>query len=92
MSIRMIRRFFSEACHGMVKNGLMTVASIFVVTACLFIFGVFMVVTMNINYFGEQLESQCQIQVYITSEAKYGGKIQGMSDQLKQTGNCGNKL
>lgn len=84
MSIRMFRRFIAEACHGMVKNGLMTVASLFIVTACLFIFGVFMLVTMNINYLGEQLSNQCQIQVYITNEAKYGGKIQSMSDTLKQ--------
>lgn len=84
MSIRMFRRFIAEACHGMVKNGLMTVASLFIVTACLFIFGVFMLVTMNINYLGEQLSNQCQIQVYITNEAKYGGKIQGMSNTLKQ--------
>jgi cell division transport system permease protein len=80
----MFRRFIAEACHGMVKNGLMTVASLFIVTACLFIFGVFMLVTMNINYLGEQLSNQCQIQVYITNEAKYGGKIQSMSDTLKQ--------
>ena len=84
MSIRMFRRFIAEACHGMAKNGLMTVASLFIVTACLFIFGVFMLVTMNINYLGEQLSNQCQIQVYITNEAKYGGKIQSMSDALKQ--------
>ena len=84
MSIRMFRRFIAEACHGMVKNGLMTVASLFIVTACLFIFGVFMLVTMNINYLGEQLSNQCQIQVYVTNEAKYGGKIQNISDSLKQ--------
>ena len=84
MSIRMFRRFIAEACQGMVKNGLMTVASLFIVTACLFIFGVFMLVTMNINYLGEQLSNQCQIQVYVTNEAKYGGKIQNISDSLKQ--------
>lgn len=84
MSIRMLRRFIAEACSGMVRNGLMTIASLFVVTSCLFIFGVFMVITMNINYMGEQLANECQIQAYITSEAKYGGKIQGISDQIKQ--------
>ena len=84
MSIRMLRRFIAEACSGMVRNGLMTIASLFVVTSCLFIFGVFMVITLNINYMGEQLANECQIQAYITSEAKYGGKIQGISDQIKQ--------
>lgn len=84
MSIRMFRRFIAEACSGMIKNGLMTVASLFVVTSCLFIFGVFMIITMNINHLGEQLANECQIQVYVTREAKYGGKIQGISDQIKQ--------
>ena len=73
MSIRMFRRFMAEACSGMVKNGLMTVASLFVVTSCLFIFGVFMVITMNINYLGEQLVNECQIQVYITKDAGIQG-------------------
>lgn len=84
MSIRMLRRFIAEACSGLTRNGLMTIASLFVVTSCLFIFGVFMVITMNINYMGEQLANECQIQAYITSEAKYGGKIQGISDTIKQ--------
>ena len=83
MSIRMFRRFVAEACSGMVKNGLMTVASLFVVTSCLFIFGVFMVITMNINYLGEQLVNECQIQVYITKDAG----IQAVSDTIKQIPN-----
>jgi cell division transport system permease protein len=79
----MFRRFVAEACSGMVKNGLMTVASLFVVTSCLFIFGVFMVITMNINYLGEQLVNECQIQVYITKDAG----IQAVSDTIKQIPN-----
>lgn len=84
MWIRNFRRFVAEAVSGMVKNGLMTVASIIVVTSCLFIFGVFMVVTLNVNHIGNQIANSCQIQVYITNEAKYGGKIQGISDQIKK--------
>ncbi len=84
MWIRNFRRFIAEAFSGMIKNGLMTVASIIVVTSCLFIFGVFMVVTMNVNYIGEQIADQCQIQVYITKEAKYGGRIQNISDTIKK--------
>lgn len=84
MWIRNFRRFIAEAFSGMIKNGLMTVASIIVVTSCLFIFGVFMVVTMNVNYIGEQVADQCQIQVYITKEAKYGGRIQAISDTIKK--------
>lgn len=84
MWIRNLRRFIAEALSGMVKNGLMTIASIVVVTSCLFIFGVFMAVTLNVNHIGEQIANSCQIQVYITNEAKYGGKIQEISDKIKK--------
>lgn len=84
MWIRNFRRFIAEAFSGMIKNGLMTVASVIVVTSCLFIFGVFMLVTMNVNYLSEQIADQCQIQAYITKEAKYGGKIQSISDTIKK--------
>ncbi len=84
MWIRNFRRFIAEAISGMFKNGLMTVASVIVVTSCLFIFGVFMVVTLNINHIGDQIANSCQIQVFITKEAKYGGMIQGISNQIKK--------
>ncbi len=87
MSIRTFRRFVSEAASGLVKNGLVTIASLFVVTSCLFIFGVFMAVSMNISYLGEQMQNECQIQVYITPEAKYGGKIQSISNTIKKIDN-----
>lgn len=84
MWIRNFRRFIAEAFSGMVKNGLMTVASVIVVTSCLFIFGVFMTVTLNINHIGETLANSCQVQVFITKDAKYGGMIQSISDQIKK--------
>jgi len=84
MWIRNFRRFVAEAFSGIFKNGLMTVASVIVVTSCLFIFGVFMVVTLNINHIGEQIADSCQIQVFITNEAKYGGQIQSISDKIKK--------
>ena len=84
MSIRMFKRFITEACSGLAKNGLMTIASLFVVTSCLFIFGVFIVLSMNINHLGQELANQCQIQAYVSKEAKYGGQIQSISNQLKQ--------
>ena len=84
MSIRMFKRFLTEACSGLAKNGLMTIASLFVVTSCLFIFGVFIVLSMNINHLGQELANQCQIQAYITNEAKYGGQIQDISNRIKQ--------
>ena len=84
MWIRNFRRFIAEALSGMVKNGLMTIASIIVVTSCLFIFGVFMAVTLNVNHISEKIANSCQIQVFVTNEAKYGGQIQEISNTIKK--------
>lgn len=89
MSVRSIRRFTREATQSMLRNGLMTVASLFVVTACLFLFGVFLLVTMNINFLGEQISDQCQLQVFITDQARDGGMIQSISNQIKATEGVG---
>ena len=84
MWIRNFRRFIAEALSGMVKNGLMTIASIIVVTSCLFIFGVFMAVTLNVNHISEKIANSCQIQVFVTNEAKYGGQIQEITNTIKK--------
>ena len=83
MLIRNARRFTYEAMGNIFKNGLMSLASLFIIVACLFVFGVFLVVTVNINFFGDQVADQCQIQVYITQEASDGGKIQSISNSIR---------
>lgn len=84
MLIRNFRRFISEAVSNIFKNGLMSIASLFITVACLFVLGVFLIVTINLNYIGDQVSNQCQIQVYITREASNSGQIQVISDQLKE--------
>jgi len=63
---RAIRRSFTEGIKGMLKNGLMTVTSIFVVTSCIFIFGVFLMITFNINNMTSQMANDYQVDVYVT--------------------------
>jgi len=70
MLIRRMRRFIAEAFSGMFKNGLMTIASIIVVTSCLIMLGVFLVVTLNVNYLSESLTDSCQVKAYVTDEAQ----------------------
>ena len=43
----------------------MTIASIIVVIVCLSLFGAFEIITLNMNYFGEQISDQCQLQVFL---------------------------
>lgn len=69
MAIRSFKYYFKEAIAGMARNGLMTVASLITVTSCLLLFGVFMLFSININFIGEQIQSQCEIQAFINFEA-----------------------
>lgn len=70
MWIRNIRRFIAEAFQGIFKNGLMTIASIVVVTSCLIMLGVFLVVTLNVNNLSDNIADQCQVKAYVTKEAQ----------------------
>ena len=84
MLIRMAKRFTYEAFSNIFRNGLMSLASLFIIVACLFVFGVFLVFTANLNFLGDQVTNQCQIQAYITDEASHGGQIQRISDTIKK--------
>ncbi len=75
----MIRRqlyFLKNAIKGMTRNGEMTLTAIVTVTSCLLLFGVFMLLSANINYIGEQIRNQCQIQAYIEFEASAGEEME----------------
>jgi len=51
------------------RNGIATLASFITVTCCLFLFGIFLLFIMNLNYVSRQIEEQCEIQVYMTAES-----------------------
>ncbi len=60
--------YTKTAFMSMVNNRLMSVSSILTVGCCLFLFSVFMLFTLNINYISEQVKSQCEIQAFIDFE------------------------
>ncbi|UKI38652.1 MAG: permease-like cell division protein FtsX [Clostridiales bacterium] len=62
----------------------MSIASILVSVACLFVFGVFTMLTININYMGEQAANQCQIQVFVDESITDEAVINSIRDQIKQ--------
>lgn len=84
MWIRRIRRFIAEAFSGMLKNGLMTIASVVVVTSCLITLGVFLVVTLNVNSMSEEIADACQVKAYVTPQAMADGKISEIEMQIRQ--------
>lgn len=69
MKIRRQFYFLKNAVKCMTRNGEMTVTAIITVTSCLLLFGVFMLLSANVNFIGEQVRNQCQIQAYIEFEA-----------------------
>lgn len=66
---RNLKYYLKSAASSFVRNGIMTIASFITVTCCIFLFGVFLVFTMNLNSISDQIESQCELQAYIDIEA-----------------------
>ena len=69
MKLQKFRYSFSEAKKNVVRNGLMSIASLFTIACCLVILGVFSVLSTNVNFITEQIKDQCEVQLYIRSDA-----------------------
>lgn len=76
--LRSIRRSFTEGIKGMVKNGLMTVTSLLVVTACIFVFGVFLMCIFNINYMTDKMADNYQVKVYVAKSVEVDSESIGV--------------
>lgn len=59
------RYYISQAFKSFFRNGLTSMTSVFIVMCCLFIFGLFSVLTLNINHITGQIEQSCEIQVFM---------------------------
>ncbi len=60
-----IKYFFGQAKKNIVRNGLMSVASIVTIISCLVILGIFTIISLNIDHVTEQIKDQCEIQIYM---------------------------
>ncbi len=65
MIFRNLKYFFAQGIKGLISNSLMSLASVGTVIASLVLFGVFLLFGMNLNYIGEQIKEQCEINVYL---------------------------
>ena len=81
MLIRNLRRMLKDAFKSVFRNGFMSIASILVSVACLFIFGVFIMLTINMNYMGEQIASQCQIEVNVNEQITDNAKLEEIKNE-----------
>ena len=67
MKFSTIEYFIREVFFSLKRNNWMTLASISTVAVSLFVFGMFMILVMNMNKMASTLESQVQISVYLKS-------------------------
>ena len=65
MKVRTIEYYIREVFISLRRNNWMYVASIGTVAVSLFIFGMFLMMVMNMNKLAENMESQVQINVYL---------------------------
>jgi len=61
--------FFTEAAKSMIRNGLMTVASVVTIGLALFIVGLFTFASINLNQTIGSFEKQLEIEVFLKDEA-----------------------
>lgn len=75
MKISTISRHLREGTKNVVRNGWMTFASISSIAISLFILGVFVLITLNVNDIAGQIEKQVEINVYL--------EVNTSQDQIK---------
>lgn len=86
LSLLKLKYSFKEAKKNVIRNGLMSVASLFTIASCLLILGVFTLLSLNVNSITEQIKDQCEIQLYINTEAtdervaQIGEEIKGVAN------------
>ena len=80
--------FVSEGCKSYAKNTLMTLSSTIIVIACLIVFGLYLLFSMNINSIAEQLKAECEIRVYIDETIKPGSEeMEKLEDKIDSVSN-----
>lgn len=86
MKMSKLRYSFSEAKKNVLRNGLMSVASLFTIASCLVILGVFAIISMNVNSFTGKIEDQCEVQLYIKSGTSLE-RVNQIGEEIKKIEN-----
>ncbi|KRQ87122.1 Cell division protein FtsX [Caloramator mitchellensis] len=68
MKIRRLKYYFVEGFKNIIRNRVMAVASISTVAASLFILGIFMTLTLNVNSAVKEIGQTLEIKVYLKDE------------------------
>jgi cell division transport system permease protein len=83
MKISTVTRHIREGTKNVIRNGWMTFASVSSISISLFILGIFLLLTLNVNYIAAQIEKQVEINVYLevnTPQAQIDSLESAMKD------------
>ena len=86
MKINRFRYFVREASKNVFSNGWMSVASVFTVLASLLVFGVFLVLTLNLNYIAQQLEGDYEI-ILVVEEGYTSQQLEELGEKIRAADN-----
>lgn len=65
MTINTVGRHLREGGKNVIRNGWMTFASVSSIAISLLILGLFLILSLNINYLSQQIEKQVEIKVFL---------------------------
>jgi cell division transport system permease protein len=69
MKISTVTRHLREGGKNVIRNGWMTFASVSSIAISLFILGLFLLLSLNVNYLSQQIEKQVEIRVFLDVNA-----------------------
>ena len=84
MYSRNIIYFFKEGIRNIFVNGLMSLASVSMVTVSLFLLGIFSVFGYAVNYIVEDIKNDCEIRAYVEDELPEN-RIEALQKTVKQS-------
>lgn len=86
MKIRTVRYVLKQGVVNTYRNKLMTLASVSTVAASLIIFGIFLIIVINLNFNMKLLTSQPEMEVFLKTEVK-DDKAATIEDKIKSDPN-----
>lgn len=78
--------FFAQAKKNIIRNGLMSVASLFTIVCCLFILGLFIILSLNVSSVTDQIKDQCEIQVFLEDGVSQE-RVEAIFEEIRATDN-----
>lgn len=82
MKISTASRHVREGMRNIIRNGWMTFASISSISISLFILGIFVLITLNVNDIANQIEKQVEINVYLEVNTSQQ-QVEALQNQMK---------